>query len=154
MYPTVPYNVPLKTSILTILCVADLDKEQMTYRGGGSLACEEADWPRAASGFFPIEWAASVCLPIGWAASGRLPIGWAGGPATVRISEAASFQFLLITMSNVAATAGSKETAVRTAWKRKAVRQLDRSFINEGHCCHWFLDKHLTCICDITLIRS
>ncbi len=66
----------------------------MTYRGGGSLACEDADTPRAASGF----------LPIGWAASGRLPIGWAGGPATVRISEAASFHFLLITMSAVAAS--------------------------------------------------
>jgi hypothetical protein len=86
--------MPLKTSTITLLCEADLEKEQMTYRGGGSLAGEETDWPRAASGF----------LPIGWAASGSLLIGWAGGPATVRISEAASFQFLLITMSAVAAS--------------------------------------------------
>ncbi len=86
--------MPLKMRIIPTLCVADLEKEQMTYRGGGSLACEEADWPRAASGFFP----------IGWAASGCLPIGWADGPATVRISEAASFHFLLITMSDVSAS--------------------------------------------------
>jgi len=114
--------MPLKMRIIPTLCVADLEKEQMTYRGGGSLACEEADWPRAASGFFP----------IGWAASGCLPIGWADGPATVRISEAASFHFLLITMSDVAVTAGSKETAVRPGWKWQAVKQLESSFHNGG----------------------